>query len=215
LSAALAATLFAGTAIAAPVTFSFSGDDNFFNEGLPGFGAWSGSITIDPDAATPNSLSYPGAVTNIYLNINGSIFQSLNDCTDITCNSVSPVNLAGGQDALVANYEGGFSSNNSIVPDSVFFDIRTDANLFSDPSNLFDTLTAGQTINLNDFNSYFQLSIGYVGATSVLDATSLSNADLGGYSLTVGPMAAVPLPAGLPLLAAGLGAFGIMRRRKG
>lgn len=218
--AAIAALLLSSAGHAKPVTFNFAGAENFFNEGLPGNGNWSGSMTIDPSAASANNSAFPGAIIDIYLNINGAIFQSVNECTNIDCNSFNPTVLFDGRDAFVANYEGDFESptGQQITAAEVFLDIRTSVDLFSSPSAPWDTLVSGTTISLLDglvvSDTYFLLSVAYNEEVGATDGSVMNGADLDALSLTVGMPASVPLPAGAPLLLAGLGLLGWMKRRQ-
>ena len=220
LSAAIAASFIACSAAAAPVTFNFSGGSNQFNEGLPGDGPWTASVTLDDAGATQSNMTWAGAVTNVSLNINGATFQLVTPCSDINCNSVSQIQLGGGQDAFVAEYEGDFVSNRSYNAERIFFDIRTDLDLFSTATSFMDRVGTTTIIDHNSgladpdpFGTYFRFDVNFDTVNGATDDVALVYADLSFLSVTVGP-APVPLPAGAPLLIAGLGAFAWVKRRR-
>jgi len=78
--------------------------------------------------------------------------------------------------------------------------------LFDDPTRLLNTVTTALDIdNLNPSTGISSTAIGNFRFTSV----TVSDPS------PVAPPNVIPLPASLPLLLAGLGAFGILRRRRG
>lgn len=214
-SALVAGALMVGSANAAQITFSFFAPDNRFNEGLPGDGPISGSITYDTDLATPmNGSAFAGAFSNISINVNGVSVTADGSCSLLSCNALNQVVIGGPQDAFTSTYSGPFgATGESYGIEFVSFEIRTDfMSLFTDADNLFDALSDGDMLDLS--GDYVSLIVGYDDPVSSTNSI-IRGDDIELLTLSVSDdvMPAVPLPAGLPLMAAGLGAFAWMRRK--
>jgi len=215
-AAAAAFGILTGAAHAASVTFSFSGLDNQFNAGLPGRGPITGSITYDTSAASfVNGSLFTGAFADIDININGVTVKSDASCVDVSCNTINQVTIGGPQDAFNSVYSGPFdATGQSYGIQSVSLEIRTDpGSLFSVQNQLFNELTPGETIDLS--GDYISLVVEYDDGLFSTSSIARSD-DLTSVSVSVSgdSMTPVPLPAGLPLLLAGLGAFAYVRRRQ-
>jgi hypothetical protein len=86
--------------------------------------------------------------------------------------------------------------------------------LYSSTTTLFDALGDGDMFDINDFG-FISLVVNYVnqpalGAT-IMRANNFSRFDV---SVSATSMSPVPLPAGLPLLLAGIGGMALLRRRQ-
>ena len=94
---------------------------------------------------------------------------------------------------------------------NVGFDLRftDEANIFDEVTGLFGNLSDGQVFDLTDL-TFARLSIGY--DTGIVNSTIFLGNRFDSLTLSYDAPAPVPLPAGLPLLVVGLGAFAALRR---
>ena len=103
-----------------------------------------------------------------------------------------------------------------IATNTVYFqgEIFRDENVNPNSSVTFGTANIDLTAFDNVENAFFRLS-GW-NATSDAGTFDIENrASLGGKGIVVtGALSPVPLPAGLPMLAAGLGLMAVLRRRR-
>ena len=144
---------------------------------------------------------------------------SLVGCGPLTCSEFDGV----GEGSVAAKFAGGVATFGFEV---AFADAVNGASVFID---VFDTAGGSlgsftQTVFRNPLFNVTQVAFGTVGGEQSIGGFSVYNNDPGGvgfdnfvYGAVAGggndPMAPVPLPASLPLLALGLAAFGVMRRK--
>lgn len=131
-------------------------------------------------------------------------------------------NLVSGGDPLGEAYSGAIGS---LAPNFLGLTIAAqgpDNNLFDDPNSLFSGFEDGFATDPIVFGG--QINVAQFGSIADFDETTLFFG-AAEFSITSGagvpptdgptdPVSPVPLPAGLPLLIAGLGAFGMLARRK-
>ena len=217
--AALAAFLHAGVAHAAIVDISFSGNTTT-NPGLPGSGAFGGSVQFDTSGAV---FASGGLFNNVYSDIdfqvNGAAIKS---GPSPTANRVIQVPLSGGVDSFLSAYVGSFGPTGvpGIDVDSIQLEVRLNPGVeaFGLIGDLFSELSPGETFSLSDI-SFISLVVNYVG-TSTIGSTILRRNAFDTFDIRVSDgttVTPVPAPAVLPLFVAGIGvigAFGLRRRTR-
>jgi len=223
LAAAATIALMAGSAGAAPVTFNFSGPDNRFNPGPLGDVPWAGSLTVDTSVGTRQGNGFAGAVTGFTLNTATATVTATNfgACQVIGCNSVQPTDPFGPDgDAIIITYEGDFAVTGLSFIDSIYFEVRTAKDLYTDGApgvpadTLFNPLAPGVIVDLDtsDEDSSFFFSLVVSTGEPGIEETAIYRAgDLGGVTVTAAP---IPLPASLPLALLGLAALTVLHRKR-
>ena len=211
----LALVAAAGTASALTVTIEFAGETSF-NPGLPGSGSYSGTIQYSSDDASHvGAGQFTDVFTAIDFQVSGAAIKQT--APDATGNALTQVSINGGTtDAWLSTYSGSFDSSGvgGIEVASVGLEIRSAATLeiFTTIDALFSELSDGESFGLDDVG-YISLTVSYLDTSQ--GPTILRKNTFDSFSITVSDPSAVPLPAGLPLVLTGIGAFAVARRRKG
>ena len=202
-------------ATAAPVTLSYTGEVSSINEAdndpLPSYGPYAlgdsvaGAIMLDVAGGV-------ASVTSFSLTVDGNLFTAGSATADVRDNvaagssaperdtfRVTGTSITGpsvfGTDAPVVMQFAIGGTDTSILSDEMF---PTAAQLFS----LFAADTVGGDLNYISFDD--ASATGYPDVRFTLDSL-LVNGEASAP--------AVPLPAGLPLILAGVGSFALLRRR--
>ncbi len=202
----------ATAAQATTVTVEFAGLTTS-NPGLPGSGGYSGTVTYETEGATWVSGGlFNSVITEVDIDINGVNIESAGAPT---LNTFNQVQLGDERDAFFGTYEGSFLPTGIplISIKSVYLELRMqeDVEIFSTVSELFDELADGETLGLGSVG-FFSLVVEYNDAP-FSDSSILRLGSVGSLEITVSGPAAVPLPAGLPLLLTALGGIALLRRR--
>lgn len=191
-----------------------------------------GSITFDTSNAIGSLVAgvptFTGAVTDIDFTVNSAKVELVGGETR---NQTEQVPGPNNGDSLAMTVTDGFAATGlGYGVAEVFLDIRfnPDVDIFSDGgTTLLDDVVDGLTLNATDID-FFRLSVEYVGAgiqfsdSSIFPLFSFGTDGVGSNGEFINVTGAapgatpspVPLPAGMPLLVAGLGVFAVMRRRR-
>lgn len=216
LISALAASAFTATSAAAlTMTISFAGNTTF-NPGLPDDGAFGGTIVYDSDGVVPfGTTGFDGAFESVNMTVSG---VGITSAGSPTTDRLTQVQLSQGSDAFLSSYEGSFVPTGlGYEVAGVSLEVRPIApggiEIYDDPSDMFSALAGGEVFDLDDF-SYISLVVSYVGEPSTSWTILRKNTfDFFDVRVTGVDNPVVPLPAGLPLLLAGMGAFALVKRK--
>ena len=207
LGAATAAAILAGGAWAAPVSYEFEGT---WGSGVPFiFGAFSGTFSYDTDAAMlfefDNLATYEGLSLTIDVFDDGSEIVSITptaSVVDVALGDTTTSNVDFFAVTLLDPADPGIDTLEALIPGaavtalqlSFFFD-RTAFRDTSLPASLDPSLLVRAELNIRYESD---------------GRRTFSSSRIAAF----GPTAEVPLPAGLPLVAAGIGALVLVRRSK-
>ncbi|GAB4537343.1 MAG: hypothetical protein Tsb0019_38550 [Roseibium sp.] len=225
-SRAIAAALFfvaASSAQATTLSIEFSGK-NTFNEGFFDVTSFSGVITLDSSGAvSKGSGQFENVVASIDLTLGTGSGETINVTTSgpSSSNRAFQVTPPSTQDIVSFTYEGGLVDDSSADDFAkIGMELRWDTvfNIFDDVNSLFGNLTDGQVfsgVGTSGDIDWVALNLFPLVNNAPLDWTLLNSSDFDSLTVRVsGATGVVPLPAGLPLLGAGLAVLGLVRHRR-